>query len=208
MAPSVRERGPSRNDGPAASLRRMKRLGAGLLALALVACGGEGGDDAGQDAGGARDAGPADAGPPAGDAGLDAGASPDAASPIDAGDGDAAPPTDAGTPEDASAGDAGASDAGPSDAGAIDAGVSSGACEGADQRFCDTPADCAPVSCGCSCSGCGGFDYEEIVRTGCVADWYADHACAPPTICPLVCCPERTVTCVNHMCGVSDGATK
>lgn len=160
------------------------------------------GGDGGEDAGDAGDAA-MDGALPTEDGGADAGPT-DASEPADA-----AP--DART-EDAGAGDGGG-DGGPDagtdagvDAGPTDGG-SPGSCEGDDLRYCESPSDCTPVSCTCSCNGCGGFDYETVVRSGCVDEWYESRGCEPPTICLDVCCPETTVTCVDNQCGATSGST-
>ncbi|MBN1771513.1 MAG: hypothetical protein JXB32_09645 [Deltaproteobacteria bacterium] len=73
------------------------------------------------------------------------------------------------------------------------------------RQACTTAEDCVPVSCSCTCAGCGGFSYEDVVHRDCEAAWYAEHDCSPPTICPGVCCPPRRVDCMEGTCVVIDG---
>ena len=73
-----------------------------------------------------------------------------------------------------------------------------------DKTFCNTETDCTPVSCGCRCSGCGGFDYEDVVNIEYVNQWYEEHQCTKPEICPTVCCPQRRVSCISNHCAVEE----
>ncbi len=71
---------------------------------------------------------------------------------------------------------------------------------------CEADGDCVPVGCGCSCSGCGGFSYEDVVNKKFENIWYKEHDCKKATICPKVCCePSRTV-CENKKCVVKKDA--
>lgn len=72
------------------------------------------------------------------------------------------------------------------------------------EKYCEANNDCVPVGCNCSCSGCGGFSYEEIINKNFVDKWYQQHNCVPPKICLTVCCPQRTVTCESNKCGVKE----
>jgi hypothetical protein len=65
---------------------------------------------------------------------------------------------------------------------------------------CQTVADCVHVGCGCKCSGCGGFDYEEIINKNSKEEWYGQHNCPESTICPQVCCGPVTIFCENNIC--------
>lgn len=69
-------------------------------------------------------------------------------------------------------------------------------------KQCDTPEDCVPVGCECTCSGCGGFSYEDIVNKDSVDAWYLIHDCSPPQVCPEVCCPPMEKVCENNVCAV------
>lgn len=66
------------------------------------------------------------------------------------------------------------------------------------------------VECGCSCSGCGGFSYSDIVNKKYADKWYEKHNCerSYPRLCPMVCCPARTLTCNFFMCGVKEKDAK
>jgi len=70
---------------------------------------------------------------------------------------------------------------------------------------CQTAEDCVPVSCGCKCSGCGGFDFEEIVNKNSAGAWYLQHSCQKPTICLQVCCQPVTIACENNICVAKEG---
>lgn len=70
--------------------------------------------------------------------------------------------------------------------------------------YCDSAADCVPVECGCDCSGCGGFSYDDIINRAYVDQWYSDNGCAPAKICPEVCCEPKKVACEEHVCKVYD----
>jgi hypothetical protein len=69
-----------------------------------------------------------------------------------------------------------------------------------EMKFCETESDCIPVGCKCDCSGCGGFDYEEVVNKEYVDQWYLDQGCVPTSICLEECCPGREVACQNQRC--------
>jgi hypothetical protein len=69
-------------------------------------------------------------------------------------------------------------------------------------RACDDPADCVAVRCGCSCSGCGGFDYDDAVNRRFESWWYEAHDCQKSRICPMVCCPKRALVCDDGRCTV------
>jgi hypothetical protein len=58
------------------------------------------------------------------------------------------------------------------------------------------------VGCTCTCSGCGGFSYQDVVNKNYQEDWYNRHSCSAPLICPQVCCPARQVVCENNTCVV------
>jgi hypothetical protein len=65
---------------------------------------------------------------------------------------------------------------------------------------CQTAADCVHVGCGCKCSGCGGFDYEEVINKNSEEEWYQQRNCQKPTICPQVCCNPVTIACEDNTC--------
>jgi hypothetical protein len=67
-------------------------------------------------------------------------------------------------------------------------------------KFCETESDCIPVGCKCECSGCGGFDYDEVVNKKYVDHWYLNQGCEPPSFCLEVCCPVREIACQNQRC--------
>ncbi|NIM47191.1 MAG: hypothetical protein GTN40_03470 [Candidatus Aenigmarchaeota archaeon] len=67
---------------------------------------------------------------------------------------------------------------------------------------CTQDSDCTNVGCGCNCSGCGGFSYDEIINKKYVNEWYQEHNCSPPEFCPAVCCQPMTIVCENNTCGV------
>jgi hypothetical protein len=71
-----------------------------------------------------------------------------------------------------------------------------------DMRSCASAGDCVPVGCSCTCSGCGGFSFEDVVNKKCEDRWYHRHDCKPTHVCPEVCCPPRTLACENRMCSV------
>jgi hypothetical protein len=72
-----------------------------------------------------------------------------------------------------------------------------------EMKSCESPEDCVPVGCGCSCSGCGGFDYDEIINKKYTEEWYSQQECSPPEICPQVCCQPMEIKCENNVCGVN-----
>ena len=53
----------------------------------------------------------------------------------------------------------------------------------ANMRSCSSAGDCTPVGCSCTCSGCGGFSYEDVVNKKCRDRWYEEHDCKPAKIC-------------------------
>jgi len=67
-------------------------------------------------------------------------------------------------------------------------------------KYCESKNDCVPVGCGCSCSGCGGFSYEDVINKKFFDQWYQQHNCEPPRICLMVCCPQTTIVCENNRC--------
>ena len=74
-----------------------------------------------------------------------------------------------------------------------------------DWHACHDVEDCVPVGCGCSCSGCGGFSYEDIINRDLEQAWYEEKGCEPASVCPEVCCPALTVVCEDGRCGVVAG---
>lgn len=69
-------------------------------------------------------------------------------------------------------------------------------------RQCQTAADCVPVACTCTCSGCGGFSSEDIINKHSEQAWYQQHQCNPSrVICPDVCCRSRRLVCEAGRCG-------
>ena len=74
-----------------------------------------------------------------------------------------------------------------------------------DKKYCDSASDCVAVSCGCSCSGCGGFSYQDVVNKSHEGEWYDTNTCEPAQMCPMVCCAPATIACENHQCVVHGG---
>lgn len=72
------------------------------------------------------------------------------------------------------------------------------------QKSCDTAADCIPVGCGCECSGCGGFPYEDIINIQYEDQWYEEHQCNKIKPCLTVCCPARIAVCKENVCSVEE----
>ena len=74
-----------------------------------------------------------------------------------------------------------------------------------EMKYCKSAEDCMPVGCGCSCSGCGGFSYDDIVNKKYADLWYKQNKCEPAKICPTVCCPQRSIVCSdNNVCGAME----
>lgn len=74
-----------------------------------------------------------------------------------------------------------------------------------DMKYCDSDEECVPVDCGCSCGGCGGFSYDDVVNKKYADEWYNQKGCKHAEICPMVCCPARKVACENNVCVVKEG---
>ena len=72
---------------------------------------------------------------------------------------------------------------------------------------CNNASDCVPVDCSCSCSGCGGFSYDEIINKKYVEEWYEMKGCSSPQICPMVCCSPMKIVCDEGRCDVLLGST-
>jgi len=71
------------------------------------------------------------------------------------------------------------------------------------EKYCSIPSDCVPVVCECECSGCGGFDYDDVVNKTMVDKWYQEHCPNDGRQCPQVCCKELTeIACENNTCVV------
>jgi len=73
-----------------------------------------------------------------------------------------------------------------------------------DMKHCVSDQDCVPVECGCSCSGCGGFSYDDVVNRKYVATWYKQQRCNQAEICPMECCPKNEIACENNVCVVNE----
>ncbi|MCR4327645.1 MAG: hypothetical protein NUV46_03635 [Nanoarchaeota archaeon] len=73
-----------------------------------------------------------------------------------------------------------------------------------EMKYCESRENCVPVDCGCSCSGCGGFSYEEVVNKKFAYAWYDQKGCSPSQVCPEVCCSQRTIECENNLCVVKE----
>ena len=73
-----------------------------------------------------------------------------------------------------------------------------------DMKYCISADDCVPVGCRCSCSGCGGFSYEDIVNKKYVDAWYYQQGCKSAQTCPEVCCTPKTIACEDNSCIVKD----
>jgi hypothetical protein len=69
-------------------------------------------------------------------------------------------------------------------------------------KYCETKADCVAVDCGCSCSGCGGFSYQDVVNVKYEETWYELNDCEPNRVCLQVCCPRREIACEDNECTV------
>jgi len=69
-----------------------------------------------------------------------------------------------------------------------------------DMKYCTSKNDCRPVGCHCSCSGCGGFSYEDIVNKKYVDAWYYKQGCKPAEECSMGCCMPNTIECENNTC--------
>ncbi|MCX6750530.1 MAG: hypothetical protein NTZ83_03665 [Candidatus Pacearchaeota archaeon] len=67
-------------------------------------------------------------------------------------------------------------------------------------KYCISKEDCISVDCGCGCSGCGGFSYDDIVNKKYAKAWYLQQGCLPSGVCPEVCCMPRTIECENNAC--------
>jgi hypothetical protein len=67
---------------------------------------------------------------------------------------------------------------------------------------CESNDDCVPVSCTCTCAGCGGFDYEDVVNKSYEDAWYENAGCSHPEVCPSVCCSPKKILCVENTCDV------
>lgn len=77
-----------------------------------------------------------------------------------------------------------------------------------DMKYCISDDDCVPVDCRCSCSGCGGFSYDDVVNKKYADAWYYQQGCEPAEKCPQVCCPPRSIACENNQCVVKEGVRK
>ena len=71
-----------------------------------------------------------------------------------------------------------------------------------EMKYCEFDSDCVPVGCVCTCSGCGGFSYEDIINKKYTNAWYYQKNCKPAEICPMVCCGPTKAVCENNMCVV------
>lgn len=74
-----------------------------------------------------------------------------------------------------------------------------------EMKYCENANDCTPVSCGCKCNGCGGFDYQDVINKKFVEEWYSQQNCLKPTICLQVCCQPTTIGCENNRCVAKRG---
>ncbi|NQU86631.1 MAG: hypothetical protein HQ541_12800, partial [Mariniphaga sp.] len=77
-----------------------------------------------------------------------------------------------------------------------------------EEKFCNTADNCVVVACGCDCSGCGGFSYDDVVNKNYKDKWYEENNCKDifPRMCPEVCCPKREKVCKNNICKVKEGS--
>ena len=75
-----------------------------------------------------------------------------------------------------------------------------------DIRYCEKAEDCVHVGCSCGCSGCGGFDYDDVVNKKYEDLWYMQENCSKTKTCLMVCCPPRYVDCENNTCVVKQGS--
>jgi len=71
---------------------------------------------------------------------------------------------------------------------------------------CSDASDCVAVGCGCRCSGCGGFSFDEIINKDYTDHWHELKGCEQadpdePVICPMVCCTPGEIVCVDGTCG-------
>jgi hypothetical protein len=69
-------------------------------------------------------------------------------------------------------------------------------------RKCEVNSDCVPVKCTCGCSGCGGFDYDDVINKKYVKWWHIKEWCSPENTCPEVCCTPKEAICENNSCTV------
>ena len=73
-----------------------------------------------------------------------------------------------------------------------------------EMKSCNTKEDCVVVDCGCSCSGCGGFSYDDAVNKEYEKSWYLANNCEKTADkkCPEVCCLAAELVCENNQCMV------
>ena len=67
-------------------------------------------------------------------------------------------------------------------------------------QSCSLKEDCIPVGCRCTCNGCGGFSYEEIINNKYETMWYFSHLCKKPEACDTGCCIPSEIACENGLC--------
>jgi hypothetical protein len=71
---------------------------------------------------------------------------------------------------------------------------------------CQSDAECVPVKsdCFCSCSGCGGIDYDTVINVKYRDAWQRALGCSKELtkarFCPMVCCPKVQPVCENNRC--------
>lgn len=67
-------------------------------------------------------------------------------------------------------------------------------------KYCETKEDCVVVDCSCSCSGCGGFSYDDAINKKYTEAWYTKNLCTKSRVCPTECCPRSEIVCENNLC--------
>jgi len=77
-----------------------------------------------------------------------------------------------------------------------------------EMKQCERAGDCVPVTCLCTCSGCGGFSYQDVVNRNYQEAWYTQNNCPgnfPAMRCPQVCCIPVQITCEDNRCMAREG---
>lgn len=75
-------------------------------------------------------------------------------------------------------------------------------------KACHEAEDCVAVGCTCSCSGCGGFSFKDVISKDFEEAWYEEKGCERVHVCPEVCCDPMTIVCQDGLCGVVAGHVK
>lgn len=72
-------------------------------------------------------------------------------------------------------------------------------------KHCFFASDCVAVDCGCVCSGCGGFPYDDVINKKYEDIWYEQQGCAKEKMCLTACCSPRSIACEKNVCVVKEG---